>query len=106
MRPFVVRQLDYDLTPVAGLALVGYTLDRLDPKFKRIHAALPVAGGVATSDVVRSYPGLLMQGKSSFDAIENFRDAAFFARALEVGRLPSSPTLRQRMAMSQNPLNE
>jgi hypothetical protein len=26
MRPFIVQQLDYDLTPVAGLALVGHHL--------------------------------------------------------------------------------
>lgn len=29
MRPFIVKQLDYDLTPVAGLALVGHHLNRL-----------------------------------------------------------------------------
>jgi hypothetical protein len=97
MRPFVVQQLDYDLTPVAGLALVGHHLSRLAPVFKQIDTALPVAGGVANSDVLRSYLGLLVQGKSDFDAIENFRGDAFFKRALGIKLLPSSPTLRQRM---------
>ena len=27
MRPLIVRQLDYDLTPVAGLTLVGHMLN-------------------------------------------------------------------------------
>ena len=36
-------------------------------------------------------------GKSDFDAIESFRDNAFFKRALGLGSVPSSPTLRQRM---------
>src|SRR5574343_368530 len=97
MRPFIVKQLDYDLTPVAGLALVGHHLNRLTPVFKRLDAALPVRNGVANSDILRSYLGLLVQGKSDFDAIENFRGDAFFKQALGIQLLPSSPTLRQRM---------
>ncbi|CAN7724978.1 IS1380 family transposase [Variovorax sp. LjRoot84] len=97
MRPFIVKQLDYDLTPVAGLALVGHYLNRLAPVFKQLDAALPVRSGVANSDILRSYLGLLVQGKSDFDAIENFRGDAFFKQALGIKLLPSSPTLRQRM---------
>ena len=97
MRPLIVRQLDYDLTPVAGLALVGHHLNRLAPVFKQIDSAFAVKGGVANSDIVRSYVGLLVQGKSDFDAIENFRGDAFFKQALGIKLLPSSPTLRQRM---------
>jgi hypothetical protein len=65
-------------------------LDRLD-------AALPVRAGVSTADVCRAYLGLLVQGKSDFDAIENFRGDAFFKQALGIDLLPSSPTLRQRL---------
>ncbi len=97
MRPLIVKQLDYDLTPVAGLALVGHHLKPLAPVFADLDRALPVRTGVATSDVLRSYLGLLVQGKSDFDAIENFRGDAFYKRALGIGLLPSSPTLRQRL---------
>jgi hypothetical protein len=97
LRPFIVKQLDYDLTPVAGLALVGLQLERLAPLFKRIDAAMPVRNGVANSDIVRSYIGLLTQGKSDFDAIENYRADAFFKQSLGIKLLASSPTLRQRM---------
>ena len=97
MQPFIVKQLPYDLTPVAGLALVGHHLRRLDGEFKRIDAALPVRTGVASSAIVRSYLGLLVQGKSDFDAIEGFRGDAFFKQALGIELLPSSATLRQRM---------
>jgi len=98
MRPLIVKQLDYDLTPTAGLALVGHHLERLEPLFKRIDSEMPVrGGGVTTSDVLRSYMGLLVQGKSDFDAIENLRGDAFYKRALGITLLPSSPTLRQRM---------
>ena len=97
MRPLIVKQLKYDLTPVAGLALVGHHLERLAPVFKGIDAAWPVRNGVINSDVLRSYVGLLVQGKSDFDAIENFRGDAFFKQALGIKLLPSSPTLRQRL---------
>ena len=97
MQPFIVKQLPYDLTPVAGLALVGHHLNQLTAEFKRIDAALPVRTGVASSDIVRSYLGLLVQGKSDFDAIEGFRGDAFFKQALGIALLPSSATLRQRM---------
>lgn len=97
MRQFIVKQLDYDLTPVAGLSLVGHHLQRLAPVFKNIDAACPAPGGVATSDVMRSYVGLLVQGKSDFDAIENFRGDQFFKESLGIKQLPSSPTLRHRM---------
>jgi hypothetical protein len=97
MRKLIVKQLDYELTPVAGLALVGHYLKSMAPVFGRIDKALPIRGGVDTSDIVRSYLGLLVQGKSDFDAIENFRADAFFKQALGIGQLPSSATLRQRM---------
>jgi hypothetical protein len=106
MRPIVVKQLDYELTPVAGLALVGHHLQRLAPLFKRIDQALPVRNGVAASDILRSYLGLLVQGKSDFDAIENVRGDKFFKQALGIGLLPSSPTLRQRMDANASALFE
>lgn len=97
MRPIKVIQLDYDLTPTAGLALVGHHLKSLAPVLAKIDAAMPVRTGVASSDIVRSYLGLLVQGKSDFDAIENLRGDKFFKQSLGIGLLPSSPTLRQRM---------
>ena len=97
MRPIPVKRLDYDLTPIAGLALVGHYLNTLSPVVTRIDSALPVRGGVANSDIVRSYVGLLVQGKSDFDAIENVRGDRFFREALGITQTPSSPTLRQRM---------
>jgi Transposase DDE domain group 1 len=97
MRTIEVKQLKYDLTPVAGLALVGDHLKTLAPVLARLDAALPVRGGVSSGDIVRSYVGLLVQGKSDFDAIENHRGDKFYKHALGITLLPSSPTLRQRM---------
>ncbi len=97
MRQLIVKQLDYDLTPVAGLALVAHYLRALQPVLKRLDSAMPIRAGVANSDIVRAYLGLLVQGKSDFDAIENYRGDAFFKQALGIDLLASSPTLRQRM---------
>jgi len=97
MRTIEVKQLKYDLTPVAGLALVGDHLKTLAPVFAQVDAVLPIRNGVSNSDIVRSYLGLLVQGKSDFDAIENHRGEKFYKHALGITLLPSSPTLRQRM---------
>ena len=97
MRKLIVKQLDYDLTPVAGLALVGHYINGIGAQLRELDAAHPVKSGVPSSDIVRSYLGLLVQGKSDFDAIENFRGDAFYKQSLGIKLLPSSPTLRQRM---------
>ena len=97
MRRIEVKQLDYDLTPVGGLALVGHYLKALAPQWAQLDAALPIRAGVSNSDVLRSYLGLLVQGKSDFDAVEGYRGDKFFKAALGIGLLPSSATLRQRL---------
>ena len=97
MTDFIIKKLPYDLTSNAGLALVGQYIKRIglnqlvDPKF-----SIGV-GGIANSDILKSYLGLLVQGKNDFDAIEAFRSDNFFTRSLGVGAVPSSPTIRQRM---------
>ena len=96
MTDFIIKKLPYDLSSNAGLALVGKYLNRInlnalvDPKF-------PVRSGIANSDILKSYLGLLCLGKNDFDAIEGFRGNAFFMRALGLRATPSSPTLRQRL---------
>jgi hypothetical protein len=70
MSNLVIKQLSYDLTPVAGLALVGHYLKAIEPVLGLVDAALPVKSGVRNSDIVRAYVGLPVQGKSDFDAIE------------------------------------
>jgi hypothetical protein len=97
MTDFIVKKLRYDLTSNTGLALVEQYMKRLgisnlaDRKF-------PVGvGGIANSDVLKSYLGSLVQGKNYCDAIEEFRGDDIFTRALDVGVVSSSSTLRQRM---------
>jgi hypothetical protein len=97
MEPLILRRLPYKLTAQAGLALVGQLLSRAAQVDQVFDPAFPVRGGVRTSDLIRSYVGLLTQGKSDFDAIEAYRKDATFGRMLGIRAVPSSPTLRQRL---------
>lgn len=97
MTDFIIKKLSYDLTSNAGLALVGQYMNRLGVN-SLVDRKFPVGvGGISNSNILKSYLGLLVQGKNDFDAIEEFRGDEFFTRALDVGTVPSSSTLRQRM---------
>lgn len=96
MTDFILKQLPYDLSNHAGLALVGKYLKRININ-SLVDPAFSVRSGIANSDILKSYLGLLCLGKNDFDAIEGQRKDAFFARALGLRAVPSSPTLRQRM---------
>jgi len=97
MTDFIIKKLPYDLTFNAGLALVGQYMKRLGIS-AGVDRKFPVGvGGIANSDILKSYLGLLVQGKNNFDAVEEFRGDEFFTRTLDVGTVPSSLTLRQRM---------
>ena len=92
---FVVKQLPYDLSSHGGLALFGRLFKRInlaaviDPKY-------PVRGGIANSDILKCYLGLLTLGKNDFEAIEGFRSQRFAHQALGLRAVPSSVTLRHR----------
>ena len=97
MTDFIIKKLPYDLTSNAGLALVGQYMKRLGISARVDHKFPVGVGGIANSDILKSYLGLLVQGKNDFDAIEEFRGDDFFTRSLDVGAVPSCSTLRQRM---------
>ena len=97
MTDFIIKKLPYKLTSNAGLALVGQYFKRLDIG-KSLDREFPIGkGGIANSDVLKGYLGLLVQGKNDFEAIEAFRGDDFFAQSLGIQSVASSPTLRQRL---------
>lgn len=84
-------------TSQSGLALVGVALNRYTSLVSRVDKAAPKRG-IATSDVLRSYLGLLCQSKSDFAAIRPFFEGdEFFRSALGLTKIPSPETLRQRL---------
>ena len=72
MTDFIIKKLPYDLSSHAGLAFIGKYLKSIKIN-SLIDWAFPVRSGVANSDILKSYLGLLCLGKNDFDAIENFR---------------------------------
>jgi hypothetical protein len=84
----------------SGLALTGALLQ--GTQIKRRCDGLQLGGGkpeISHGDNVLSMIGLLCMGKSDFEAINTFEAESdeFFRLALGLGRVPSEPTLRQRL---------
>lgn len=89
------------ITPT-GMALAGILLDKTNLK-KRIDTMKLKdlnKPHLKNSDIIYPYIGLLCQGKSDFDNInEMHEDEEFYTYALNINRIPSSSRLRQRMNM-------
>jgi hypothetical protein len=95
MPRFHLKQSSRHLTSHAGLALIGQCLEAA--QLHLLDVRFPTSKGMRTSDIVKTYTGLLSLGKSDFEAIEAFRHEPFFRHALSVQKAPSSVWLRQRL---------
>lgn len=65
---FILKELPCDLSNQDGLALIGKYLKRINLS-RLVDPAFPVRSGVANSDILKDYLGLLCIGKNDFDAI-------------------------------------
>jgi len=99
MAQFTLRQTKELLTSQSGLALVGALLNRTHMKRSLNRLPSPKERGftIKNSDIAVSMIGLLSQSKTDFEAIEPFKKDRFFPLALQLGRIPSAATLRQRL---------
>ena len=90
------------LTSNGGLAVAGALMKSL-----KIGASLNkirISGGepeISNQDVIRSYLGLLMMGRTNYEDIELFRDDGIFRIMLDIKKVPSAGTLRQRFDAAQ-----
>lgn len=82
----------------AGLVLAGKILARLglDERVNGVVIPSMLEPKISNADVIRAYMGLLVLGRTAYEDIELYRDNGFFRRALQIKRVPSSGTLRQR----------
>ena len=78
-----------------GLLLVGQCLNKY-ANLEDVCASLPPGGEVSNADILRTYIGVLAQGKSDFEAVENVRENRAFKLSMEIERAISSSRLRQR----------
>ena len=99
MKKFIIEPTNERITAHSGLAIVGDLLyhTNLSQRFNKTKLAKMENPSISNGDVASSYIGLLCQGKSDFDDIEDFREDEFFRYALNIDNVPSSPTLRQRL---------
>ena len=104
---FKIRFSNERLITPSGLAIAGLLIDKTDLKRRLDSIKLKDNANpqVKNSDVAISYIGLLCQGKSDFEAIREMKeDPEFYMDALNIRRIPSSGTLRQRMDLAGNKL--
>ena len=88
---FARQAIQVLFSPVVELVLVVCHLPALQVVFVCVDVALPASARVASSDIVRGGLGMSVQGKSDFDAIENFRGNWYCRQALRINLLPSCP---------------
>lgn len=99
---FKIEATDEFITSRAGLALVGQLLKRtkLTSRLDEVHLPGSKMPEISHSENLISMIGLLCMAKPDYEAVEEFREDSFFANALGVRRVPSAPTLRQRVDMA------
>ena len=93
---------DERIIPASGLGVVGAILGKSD--FKK-HCDRQMVNPkrsqpqIKNGDILLTYIGLLAQGKTAYEAVNEFDDdPEFFQSALGIAReIPSAETLRQRM---------
>lgn len=94
--PLRIKTISQRLVAHSGLALVGHLLSQagFDAKFNTFNHAKK--SKISHSDIIKSLAGVISVSKPTFEAIEEFRDDTFSAECMEIGRVPSPETLRQR----------
>ena len=77
-----------------GTLLVGKCLKYSELEY--VCSTLSPGGEISNADMLRTYIGVLAQGKSDFEAVENVRENRTFKLSMEIEKSISSSRLRQR----------
>ncbi|MEJ5349051.1 MAG: IS1380 family transposase, partial [Desulfosoma sp.] len=80
----------------SGLVLVGHLINGSTDLCQRLEKEVPGRPVISHADVVKTYVGLLCLGKSDFEAAEGVVCDDWFKEALDIEKVPSQETLRQR----------
>ena len=98
MQRFLITESEADLTSHAGLALIGMALNtRTNPAADAAAISPMRSDAIGHANILSSYVALLCLGQGDFEAINGFREDAYFAAALGLDQIPSEGTLRQHM---------
>jgi len=79
----------------AGVLLVGQCVNKYS-ELESVCSTLPPGGEISNADMLRTYIGVLAQGKSDFEAVENVRENRAFNMSMQIKKPISSSRLRQR----------
>ncbi len=96
MPRFCLKESNRQLTSYAGLSLIGQCCEAAQAAVV-LDKRNPVSAGMTTGDLFQSVVGLIRLGKNDFEATEPFRKDRFFREALNIGKVPSSAWMRQRL---------
>ena len=82
-------------TPVAGLSFIGHAINK-ETSLRKSLNTIKKRHGIINMNLIRAYCGLLAQGKSDFDAIDNHRNDHWYRKSMGIKQMPSASRLRQR----------
>jgi len=88
-RQLIVKQLDHDQTPVAGLPLVEDRLKVTAPVLARLDASLSIGDGLSNGGNWHGCLNILLQGKSELHVAEYNCGNAFAKQALKPAGEPA-----------------
>ena len=96
---FKITQSREDLIATGGIAMVGALLNdnRGLASVDKLTTDRIKKGWISNSGIIKSVVGLFTLGRSDFVDISMFRDELSFRLALELERVPSEETFRQRL---------
>jgi hypothetical protein len=99
MQKISIELSDEYIISNSGLLTIGKYLNetKIFAKVNRVSKIKKNIGIISDYDIVKSIIALICIGKPNYDSIEEFRNNKFFKRALNIKKVPSAPTLRQRI---------
>ena len=106
MKRFKLAKSSADIVSHAGLALVGRAIHHYTSLASTVDRSLKLRHGIAHSDILKTYVGLLCLGKNDFESVNTIESSHFFSTAFDINRIPSEATLRQRMNENAKPFSE
>ena len=98
MPGFKIELTDDLISSNSGLVFVGEALHHLGfDKLLSELSCIKALKKIPSTDILRSYLGILCIGKNSFESIEDYKADSYFRKALGLKYIPSKETLRQRL---------
>lgn len=113
---FVLEQSNQLLFPSGGLALVAMLFNQTHLAKRIKNSSLKPIGNrkpsktsnpqIGNADVLKTYMGLIAQGKTDYESIDLYREDTVFQTLLNTMTVPSAETLRQRLDSAPDSWNQ